>query len=176
MPEAADTPRAPASERLLDTAYTLFANRGIRGVGIDEIVARAGVAKATLYRHFPSKDDLVLEVLARREQLWTHDFVEAGARARGATAEDRLLAIFDVFDDWFRGEDFDACPFINVLLEIGPRHPAGRASIQHLANVRAVVERLAREAGLREPGELAHEWHILMKGAIIARGSRGHRR
>lgn len=138
-------------------------------MGIDEIIARAGVAKATLYRHFPSKDELVLGVLARREQLWTHDRVEAGARARAATPEDRLLAIFDVLDEWFRGDEFDACLFMDVLLEIGAQHPTGRASVQHLANVRAVVEKLATEAGLRDAEEFAHEWHILMKGAIVAR-------
>src|SRR6185503_16342569 len=88
-----------ARERILDTAYELFARRGVRDVGVDEVIDRANVAKATLYRHFPSKNDLVLAFLARREELWTTGFVEAEARRRGATPEDRLLAIFDVFDD-----------------------------------------------------------------------------
>src|SRR5919108_4448369 len=85
-------------ERLLDTAYELFSKRGIRGVGIEEVIERAGVAKATLYRHFPSKDDLVLAFLERREQHWTDDIHEAQARHRDGEPEDRLLAIFDVFD------------------------------------------------------------------------------
>src|SRR3954454_23026216 len=110
-----------ARDRILDTAYDLFSTRGIRDVGVDEVISRSGVAKATLYRHFPSKDDLVLAFLERRERLWTEDMVEAEARRRGATPEQRLLAIFDVFDDWFsRPEEFDACSFINVLLEMGP--------------------------------------------------------
>jgi AcrR family transcriptional regulator len=158
----------PARERILKTAYDLFARRGVRDVGIDEVVERAGVAKATLYRHFPSKDALVLAFLERREALWTHGFVEAGARARGQTPEERLLAIFDVFDDWFRGDDFEACSFINVLLELGPRHPVGRASIDYLENIRAVVRSLAEEAGLRDPESFARSWHILMKGSIIS--------
>ena len=129
----------PARERILETAYDLFARRGVRDVGIDEIVERSGVAKATLYRHFPSKDALVLAFLDRREQLWTHGFVEEGAKERGGTPEEQLLAIFDVFDGWFRSKDFEACSFINVLVELGPRHEVGKASIEYLENIRGVV-------------------------------------
>ena len=158
-----------ARERILRTAYDLFARRGTRGVGIDEVIGRAGVAKATFYRHFPSKDDLVLAFLQRREEVWTLDFVEAGARRRGSTAEEQLLAIFDVFHDWFqRREDFDGCSFINVLLELGWAHPAGQASIEYLDNIRTIVAGMATEAGLRDPAEFARSWHILMKGSIIA--------
>lgn len=158
----------PPRERILATAYDLFARRGIRDVGIDEIVERSGVAKATLYRHFPSKDALVLAFLERREELWTHGFVEAGAKKRGQTPEDQLLAIFDVFDGWFRSKDFEACSFINVLLELGPRHEVGKASIDYLDNIRGVVRSLAEEAGLRDVESFARSWHILMKGSIIS--------
>lgn len=158
-----------ARERILSTAYELFSRRGIRDVGIDEVIGRSRVAKATLYRHFPSKDDLVLAFLERREQLWTLGFVESRARALGATPQDRLLAIFDVFDGWFRRPDeFDACSFVNVLLEMGPAHPLGMASIQYLSNIRTIVRALADEAGLRDTEAFAHSWHILMKGSIIA--------
>ena len=159
----------PARERILTTAYDLFARRGIRDVGIDEIIDRAGVAKATLYRHFKSKDALVLAFLERRERVWTRGFVEAGARDRGKTPEERLLAIFDVFDEWFRNEaQFDACSFINVLVELGPRHVVGKASIDYLENIRGVVRSLAEEAGLRDVESFARSWHILMKGSIIS--------
>jgi AcrR family transcriptional regulator len=157
-----------ARQRILDTAYELFARRGVRAVGVDEVIDRAGVAKATLYRHFPSKDDLVVAFLQLREQRWTLDWVEAEARRRGATPEPQLLAIFELFDDWFHRDDFEACSFINVLLEMGPAHPAGRASIVHLENIRSVVSRLAEEAGLPEPESFARSWHILMKGSIVS--------
>jgi AcrR family transcriptional regulator len=139
----------------------------VRGVGIDEVIADAGVAKATLYHHFPSKDDLVVAFLEERERRWTHDWVARGARQRGATAEEQLLAIFDLFGEWFRREDFEGCSFINVLLEMSSDHPAGRASVRHLENIRTVVAELAAEAGLRDPGEFARSWHILMKGSIV---------
>ena len=157
-----------ARQRILDTAYELFSRRGVRSVGVDEVIARAAVAKATLYRHFRTKDELVVAFLERREQLWTREFVEAEARRRGSTPEERLLAIFDVFDDWFRRTDFEACSFINVLLELGPDHPAGKACIIHLENIRAVVGRLAEEAGLQDVDSFARSWHILMKGSIVS--------
>src|SRR6185312_3702524 len=90
------------------------------------------------------------------------------ARRRGSTPEEQLLAIFDAFDDWFRRDDFEACSFINVMLEMGSEHPAGSASVRHLENIRSIVRQLAEEAGLRDPGSFAHSWHILMKGSIVA--------
>jgi AcrR family transcriptional regulator len=156
-----------ARERILAASYDLFAHRGIRDVSVDEVIAASEVAKATLYRHFSSKDDLVLAFLERREQLWTYGTVEAGMLERADDPIGRLLAIFDVFDEWFQRDDFEACSFINVLLEMGSDHPAGRASSVYLSNIRAVVERFATEAGLREPDEFARSWHILMKGSIV---------
>jgi AcrR family transcriptional regulator len=161
-------PGEPARERVLDAAYELFSRRGIRDVGVDELIETAGVAKATLYRHFPSKDDLVVAFLERREERWTFDWIEAEATRRGATPEQRLLAIFDLFDEWFHRADFEACSFINVMLEMGSDHPVGRASIDHLGNIRDVVLRLAKEAGLRDAESFAYSWHILMKGSIVA--------
>jgi AcrR family transcriptional regulator len=162
-------PAVPARERILTTAYRLFTRRGIRAVGNDEVIAVSGVAKATLYRHFPSKNDLVLAVLQRREELWTLGLVEQQSRLRGETTEEQLLAIFDVFHDWFqKREDFDGCSFINVLLELGAAHPAGQASIQYLDNIRTMVRERAEAAGLVDVDNFAHSWHILMKGSIIA--------
>ena len=157
-----------ARERILESAYQLFSRRGIRAVGIEEVIERATVAKATLYRHFPSKDDLVLAFLKQREHVWTHGWVEAEARTRGTTPEECLLAIFDLFDEWFRRDDFEGCSFINVLLETADRtHPVGRASVEHLENIRGVLRSLAEEAGLRDTEEFARSFHILMKGAIV---------
>jgi AcrR family transcriptional regulator len=168
MPEAI-TSRPEPRQRILDSAYELFARRGIRGVGIEEVIEQAAVAKATLYRHFPSKDALALAFLERREELWTRGFVEAGAKGGGVTPEEQLLAIFDVFDRWFRRDDFEACSFINVLLELNDReHPLGRASVVHLANIRSILIGLAEEADLRDPDGFARKWHILMKGSIVS--------
>ena len=164
----AEPARAPPRERILDTAYELVSQRGVHDVGIDELIERAGVAKATLYRHFPSKDELVLAFLEQREQLWTYGWVEAEARRRRETPEEQLLAIFDLFDEWFHREGFEGCSFVNLLLETGNlNHPVGRASAEYLENIRSVIRTLAQEAGLRDPDSFALSWHILMKGSIV---------
>jgi AcrR family transcriptional regulator len=157
-----------ARDRILGTAYELFSHRGIHDVGIDELVERAGVAKATLYKHFPSKDELVLAFLEQREQIWTYGWVEREARRRGGTPEEQLLAIFDLFDEWFHRDDFEGCSFVNVLLEFGDLdHPVGRASADYLENIRSVIRSLALAAGLRDADGFALSWHILMKGSIV---------
>jgi AcrR family transcriptional regulator len=169
--QAAVSAPVAARDRILASAYELFARRGIRAVGIDEVIRRADVAKATLYRHFSSKDELVLAFLQQREQLWTKEWVEAEARRRGDTPEAQLLAIFDLFDEWFHRQDFEGCSFINVLLEMNDRAtPIGGASAVHLANIRSIIRELATEAGLRDPEAFSHSWHILMKGSIVAAG------
>jgi len=160
-----------ARERILDTAYELFSRNGIRAVGIDAIIDRSGVARMTLYRHFGSKDALVLAFLERREQRWTRDWLQRAIERRAVDPGERLLAIFDVFDEWFQREDFEGCSFINVLLEIAePKHELHRASANYLARIRAFVEELATDAGVADTGGLAHKWHILMKGSIVAAG------
>jgi AcrR family transcriptional regulator len=156
-----------ARERILDAAYELFSHRGIQAVGVNEVIERAGVAMATLYRHFPSKEKLVLAFLDLREERWTKDLIEAGAMGRGSNPEERLLAIFDVLDEWFHRDDFEAGSFIKVLLELGPKHPAGDASVRHLEQLRAIARNLAEEAGLRDTESFARSWHILIQGSIV---------
>ena len=170
MPDMSDQrPVSSARERIVHTAYELFTRRGIRAVSVDEVIARAAVAKATLYRHFPTKDDLVLAVLERRDQLWTYELIEAQSRRRGDTPEEQLLAIFDVLYDWFnQHDDYDGCSFIKVLLEMGPTHPTGQACIAYMANFRTIIRQRALAAGLLKTDEFARSFHILIKGAIIS--------
>jgi AcrR family transcriptional regulator len=170
--ETTARPSADARQRILDSAYLLFSRRAIRDVGIDELIDRAHVAKATLYHHFHSKDELVLAFLEQREQLWTKEWIEAEARQRGKTPEEQLLTIFDLFHEWFQRDDFEGCSFVNTLLEFGGvnGHVLGRASAAHLENIRSVVRDLAEAAGLRDPASFALSWHILMKGSIVQAG------
>lgn len=164
------TAHAPdARERIISTAYELFTRRGIRDVGVDEVVDKAGVAKTTLYRHFPSKDDLVLAFLDEREQLWTVELVERLSAERAEDPEGQLLAIFDVFDEWFNGRvDYEACSFIKVLFEMGPQGLIGQACIHHLDNIRKIVEHRAERAGLRDVTDFSCDWNVLMKGSIVS--------
>lgn len=168
LPANAMAGRDDPVDRILAAAYELFSRRGIRGVGVNELISSSGVSKATFYRHFPGKNDLVLAFLELRDQVWTANLIVAEARRRGNTAEEQLLAVFDVFGDWFKRKDFEACTFINVLLEMGPGHPLGQASIDYLSKIRDHIQALAEEADLDRPEEFARSWHILMKGSIIS--------
>ncbi|MGH4008717.1 MAG: TetR/AcrR family transcriptional regulator [Pseudonocardiaceae bacterium] len=156
-------------ERVMRAAYDLFSRQGTRTVGVDAVIGEAGVAKMTLYRNFASKDALILAFLERRETLWTHGWVQAESRRRGDTPVQRLLAIFEIFGEWFTRPDFEGCSFVTTLLEVTDRDsPVRQASVKHLANIRSYVCELAAEAGVADPDSFARQWHILMKGSIVA--------
>lgn len=156
-------------ERISQAAYELFSRDGTQSVGIDAVIAHAGAAKMTLYRNFRSKDELILDFLRRREQLWTREWLQAEAQKRGHTPQTRLLAIFEVFGEWFADPDFDGCAFLTTMIEIkDPESPVRQASVQHLANIREFIKTLAAQAGIADTDAFARQWHILMKGSIMA--------
>jgi AcrR family transcriptional regulator len=161
--------RDSGRERVGRAAYDLFSREGTAAVGVDAIIARAGTAKMTLYRNFPSKTDLILDFLRRREHIWTEEWLQAESQRRGRTPAEQLLAIFDVFGEWFARPDFEGCSFLTTMLESAGRDdPVHRASVQHLANIRHYLKGLAAAAGIENTDSFARQWHILMKGSIMA--------
>jgi AcrR family transcriptional regulator len=157
------------SERIGRAAYELFAARGVRDVGVDAVIAHAGTAKMTLYRNFPSKDDLILDFLRRREQLWTIQWLKYESRHRGKRPQDQLLAIFDLFSEWFARSDFEGCSFLTTMMETNDRtSPVFQASVEYLAHIREYLGELAEAAGVSDPAHFARQWHVLMKGSIMA--------
>ena len=162
--------RQDARERILEAAYDLFAHQGTRSVGVDAIIERSGVAKMTLYRHFKSKQDLVLAFLDRREERWTQDWLIREVRIRANEPREQLLAIFDAYHDWFQVDDFEGCAFVNVLLEYPVDSPLHVAAAGHLAKVRTFVRDLAGAAGLKDVPVFCDMWHMLMKGCTVAAG------
>ncbi len=162
-------PETGGRERVLRAAYELFSQHGTRAVGIDTIINRAGVAKMTLYRHFSSKDDLILAFLKRREELWVRGWLQPESTRRGESPAQRLLAVFEVFSEWFEEVGFEGCSFLNVMTEISDSGSRVRqATVQHLANIRGFLCELAAEAGVADADAFARQWHILMKGSIMA--------
>jgi AcrR family transcriptional regulator len=158
-----------ARERIVRTAYELFTLNGLGAVGVDRIVAEAGVAKTTLYRHFRSKDDLIAEVLERHHQLWLRDWLEPETHRRGASPAARLLAVFETVNEWFGDNNFQGCLLINSLLEAHDRSSTIRdAANRAIDDVYVFFERLAIDAGAREPKRLAQQLHLLLRGTIVA--------
>lgn len=157
-------------DRILDAAYGLFSRSGVRAIGVETITAEADVAKMTLYRNFASKNDLALAFLALREERWTEGWVQAEVLRRAQAPAAQLLTIFEIFGEWFARDDFEGCAFITSLLEFDDHEdPVRQACVAHLANIRAFVCDRAAAAGVADPQRLAAQWHILMKGSIVAR-------
>ncbi|TMK27057.1 MAG: TetR/AcrR family transcriptional regulator [Actinobacteria bacterium] len=168
-------PQQAARTRILETAYDLFSHNGVRAVGIDRIIAEANIAKATLYRHFPSKEDLVLAFLELREQRWTRDWLETETERRARSPKEHAVAIFDTLDEWFHSADFEGCSFIQTLLEIrDPDSAIHRAAAQHLGVIREKLARYAEQAGARDPEETSYQLQILLMGAIVSAARGDH--
>jgi AcrR family transcriptional regulator len=158
--------KRPPRERVLRAASKLFYLEGIRSVGVDRIAREADVSKMTLYRHFPTKDDLVVATLERREGPAREAFEQA-ALAASDDPREQLLAIFELLAPWFGSDGFRGCPFMNATLELADaEHPARRVAGEHKERTRAFFERLAREAGARDPEALSHQLLLLFDGAI----------
>ena len=157
----------PPRERILDTASELFYQKGIQNVGVDEIVARSGVAKMSLYKHFQSKDLLVAEVLRHRSENWWRYFAAAVERY-GTTPHMRLVAIFDALEEWFDSPDFRGCAFINATVELAnSEHPGHQVVLEHQHLVYQYILKLAQEAEVPEPESVARQLLLLAEGAIV---------
>jgi AcrR family transcriptional regulator len=163
---APSTP-VPARERLLETASRLFYERGFLAVGVDEIVAESGVAKMTLYRHFPSKDDLVVAYLKRADDEFCDWFERALATAH--EPRDKILAVFTGLGALAQRTQCLGCPFQVSASEFpDPSHPAHKIAVAHKREARRQFASLAKQAALREPAALADQLLMLMDGAWVA--------
>ena len=154
-----------ARERILDTAFRLFYARGIRAVGVDLIIAESGVAKATYYKHFPSKDDLVLAYLDRVDGIWTGQ-LHAAAEAAGLSPADQMVGLFDALGSACRRDGYRGCAFINAAAEAVPGTPVHDRTVAHKASVRAWVQELASSAGVADPAALARSLTLLLDGGL----------
>jgi AcrR family transcriptional regulator len=125
------------------------------------------VAKATLYKHFPRKDDLVLAYLDKVDQVWFGQ-LRAAARAVGNHARDQLVGMFDALSSACRREDYHGCAFINTAAESDPGSEVHARAVEHKNVVRAWVTDLARRAGAADPDQLARQLTLLVDGGLAA--------
>ncbi|MDQ1625937.1 MAG: hypothetical protein QOJ49_1435 [Actinomycetota bacterium] len=153
-----------AKQRLLQAADELFYNEGIHAVGIDRVIARAGVAKGSLYYSFAGKDDLVRAYLTERHGRWAAR-VDAGIEAHTDPRE-RILAVYDVLGALFAEPDYRGCAFMNALAEAAPDSVEARAATTFRAWVRQLFLGLATDAGAEDPKSLAESLVVLYDGAV----------
>jgi AcrR family transcriptional regulator len=157
----------PIREHILDTAFRLFYAHGPRGVGVDTITAESGVAKATLYRYIPRKDDLTLAYLDKVDQTWFAQ-LRAAARAAGEDPRAQLVGMFDALSAACRREGFHGCAFINTAAESDSGSEVHARTVEHKRVLRAWVTDLARRAGARDPELLARQVTLLIDGGLSA--------
>lgn len=157
-------------ERLLFAALNLFYESGIHAVGIDRIVADVGVTKTTFYKHFRSKDDLVIEAVKLRDDWELARFKEQVIKEGAYDPPKMLLAMFDVMDRWFNEPAYKGCLFLTTCAEFpSPKHPIHRAAAGHYFKAEEDVRAMATAAGVADPATFAQQWITLLEGAVTYR-------
>ena len=167
MPKKINKAAGGKRDQLIDTALRLFVHHGFRATGIDTILAEAGVAKMTLYHHFKSKDELIVAALRRRDADWREWFIGRVTKL-GRTPRERLFAVFDVMEEWFRNKDYHGCSFGQAATEFrDPRHAIHKMALEHKQQMLAYFRELAANAGAKDPELLAQQISLLVEGAVI---------
>lgn len=156
------------AERILTTADELFYREGVRAVGIQRVIEEAGIAKASLYAHYASKDDLVAACMEKRAQS-TRDAIDAVLAAAPADPRGKLLALFDFQYRAATDPNFHGCPVQKTTTEITePEHPARAVAARHRQWLFALFGSLVKEAKLTSPDYVAGTLIVLFDGAMAA--------
>ncbi|HYW55458.1 MAG TPA: TetR/AcrR family transcriptional regulator [Polaromonas sp.] len=154
-------------ERVLETAATLFYQEGVRAVGVDLVVERSGVAKTSLYRHFATKDDLVVAFLEREDAEYWRDWETVAAKAKG-DARAELEAHFRWIANHIAGPTYRGCAFLNVATEFpAPDHPARAVAARNKIELQRRLSALVKAMAIRKPDQLADQLVLLIDGAYV---------
>lgn len=165
----------PTRQRLVEAAVRRFYRDGFRNVGIDQVLADVGISKAAFYKHFESKEDLMLAAL-EMQNSWLQNAFRTMVRERGGTAIEQLHAVFDVVKHIIESDDFQGCIFVNVAMEFPlPHEPAHVLAPQSKQAIEDFVHALAVDAGISDPRGLAQELCMLMEGAYVTRQVTGNK-
>ena len=172
MPKAATTPDALEQSgvraRILETACTLFYQRGVRAVGIDLVIAEAGVAKTSLYRHFRTKDELIAAFLEHEDAAFWGTWDRVGRRHTDDAAAE-LNAHLEWIGERVGRPNYRGCPQINVAAEFPEAdHPARKVAASHKRQLRQRLEGIANRIGVKRPAELAGQLSLLINGAFVS--------
>jgi len=166
----------PTRQRLIEAAIRRFYRDGFRSVGIDQILADVGISKTAFYKHFQSKEDLMLAAL-EMQNAWLQDAFHTMIRERGGPeAIDQLHAALDVVDHIIASDDFQGCIFVNAAMEFPlPHEPAHVAASKNKQAIEDILHALAVEAGADDPRALAQELCLVMEGTYVTRHVTGNK-
>ena len=168
--------KSPTRQRLIDAAVRRFYRDGFRNVGIDQVLADVGISKTAFYKHFESKEDLMLAAL-EMQNCWLQDTFRTMIRERGGpTAIGQLRVVLDVVEHIIESDDFQGCIFVNVAMEFPlPHEPAHIAASQNKQAIEDIVNAISEEAGADDPKSLAQELCLIMEGAYVTRHVTGNK-
>lgn len=159
--------------QLINTANSLFYKDGFHATGIDRILDEANIAKMTLYNHFASKDDLISKALASKSEkvlAWLAENLDNHA----VSERDKLFTIFDIYENWFKSEDFFGCMFAKAAAEFpNPNHPVHKEASKHLAKLFEMLLSIATKAKVNNPNTVAEQIVLLLEGASSVAFSTG---
>ena len=162
--------------RLIDAAVRRFYREGFRNVGIDAILTDVGISKTAFYKHFASKDALMLAVLELKHEWLADTFRQWILEHGGPTAVGQIRSLFDLVETFVANDEFHGCIFVNVAMEFPLSHdPAHEAAARNKRTIEAFVTNLAQRAGALDPAGLAKELCLLMEGAYVTHQVTGDR-
>jgi AcrR family transcriptional regulator len=168
--------KIPTRQRLIDASVRRFYRDGFRSVGIDQILADVGISKTAFYKHFESKEDLMLAALEAHNRWMQETFRGMICQRGGNTPLGQLHALMDVVEHIVESDDYQGCIFVNVAMEFPlPHEPAHIAAAQSKQAIEDIVYGLAVEAGALAPRDLARELCLIMEGAYVTRHVTGNK-
>lgn len=155
-------------DHILQTASELFYSHGIKATGIDTIVKASGIAKMSLYKYFPSKEDLVVAHLHKSAADF-RSHLKAVVESRPRQPKDKLLAVFEVFTQLLSSPGFRGCPFINAVAEFAdPGNPVQQCSAEFYRTFKDILSEFARQANISQTDKLSNQLIMLITGAMMA--------
>ncbi|BAY82664.1 transcriptional regulator [Calothrix parasitica NIES-267] len=159
--------RSQLYDEILIAAAELFYCNGFSQVSINEVIANSKVSRRTFYRYFPSKDELIVEVMRFQAKQWLKYFEEEVSK-RASSPKEMILSSLDVLLEWYESPEFHGCPFIKAAVEIADiSHPVNQIVVMARQSVRTYIFKLALEAKIPKPEVFSHQYLLLMGGSIL---------
>lgn len=162
-------------QKLMEAAFTRFYRDGFRNVGIDQILADVGISKTAFYKHFDSKEDLMVAALDAHHRVMEEEFLRIVRERGGDSPVGQLRALFDAVEDILDSEGFQGCVFVNASIEFPlPHEPAHVSAARSKAAFERMICDIARRAGADDCAALAQELMLVIEGAYVTRHVSGN--